>query len=98
MKFNIALKFAVCVFLIFSPNIYSQSTDFEKWKNEQQNEFQEYKNELDLEFAQRLENLWIELDINRASILFKSPKPEILPVFDGDFDVDEKSKKYFCCY
>ena len=92
MKFNIALKFAVCVFLIFSPNIYSQSTDFEKWKNEQQNEFQEYKNELDLEFAQRLENLWIELDINRASILFKSPKPEILPVFDGDFDVDEKVK------
>lgn len=89
MKFNQTSKLAVCISIILTPNIYSQSTEFEKWKNEQQQQYQDYKNELDLEFAQILDNLWVELDITRSSILFERPKPELLPVFENDLDTDE---------
>lgn len=81
----------ISVFLFLSNfDLLAQESEFEKWKNEQQQQYQEYKNEIDLEFAQILDNLWIQLDINRSSILYESPKPELLPAFDSDFAIDEK--------
>lgn len=81
----------ISVFLFLSNfDLLAQESEFEKWKNEQQQHYQNYKNELDLEFAQILDNLWIELDIKRSSILYESPKPELLPTFDSDLGVDEK--------
>ena len=86
-----AFIFAILGFsFLIADDLVAQESEFEKWKNEQQKEFQVYKNEMDIEFAKLLENLWIELDINRSSILYERPKPELLPVFDGDLGVDEK--------
>ncbi|MEX0843935.1 MAG: hypothetical protein WD022_01595 [Balneolaceae bacterium] len=66
-------------FLIIPECAFSQDTEFEKWKKQQQQEFKEYQDQFDKEFIEMLEKTWEEVGINEGSEFYRERKPVNIP-------------------
>lgn len=76
-KIHIGLS-TLCLFLFAVPA--NSVSEFEQWKQQQQQSFQEYKDERDREFTAFLKEHWREMELMKGVVRDESPKPVIMPV------------------
>lgn len=77
IKPNLLVTMA-CVFT--TQFCYANSSDFQKWLNQEQSEFQEYRDKRDKEFTAFLKTQWREMQTFQGLIRDKTPKPVNIPV------------------
>ena len=73
------LLIALFSFSMIPDSGFSQDTEYEKWKKQQEAEFKEYQDKFDKEFIEMLEKTWEEVGINEGSDFYKERKPVTIP-------------------
>ena len=65
--------------LLAWPTAHSLS-EFEQWKQQQQQSFQQYRDERDREFTAFLKEHWREVELLKGVVRDEKPKPDVMPV------------------
>lgn len=68
----------LCLLLVCSPA--NSVSEFEQWKQQQQQSFQQYKDERDREFTAFLKEHWREVEMLKGFVRDERPKPDVMPV------------------
>ncbi len=68
----------LCLLLVCSPA--NSVSEYEQWKQQQQQSFQQYKDERDREFTAFLKEHWREVELLKGVVRDEKPKPIIMPV------------------
>ena len=55
-------------------------SEFEQWRQQQQQSFQEYRDERDREFTAFLKEHWREMELMKGVVRDEKPKPVVMPV------------------
>lgn len=69
---------ALCMLLLCSPA--NSVSEFEQWRQQQQQSFQEYRDERDREFTAFLKEHWREMELMKGVVRDEKPKPVVMPV------------------
>ena len=69
---------ALCLLLVCSPA--NSVSEYEQWKQQQQQSFQQYKDERDREFTAFLKEHWREVELIKGFVRDEKPKPVVMPV------------------
>jgi hypothetical protein len=69
---------ALSLLLVCSPA--NSVSEYEQWKQQQQQSFQQYKDERDREFTAFLKEHWREVELLKGVVRDEKPKPVVMPV------------------
>ena len=69
---------AACLLIFVAPA--NSVSEFEQWRQQQQQSFQQYKDERDREFTAFLKEHWREVEMLKGYVRDDQPKPDVMPV------------------
>lgn len=68
------------LFLLIVCSPANSDSEFEQWRQQQQQSFQEYRDERDREFTAFLKEHWREMELMKGVVRDEKPKPVVMPV------------------